>query len=421
MNNKQHLYTLPIPVGYTCKPQNLTVVGQSVCFISTTGTGRFWPAMDKPTNWFEFKITLDAEDFIHQLHSDASKIGAVSNKGVLYNVYVQNSTVKYNVHKRPDRRGWGRRVSSMFWSSQGSGDEENSISLLIGGVFVICVNQTVFGWELDSNSINCSFVASYSDIFGNAKLVSIAGNGKYIGFLMKNADELSYLIGPFDSFMEKFRDALDSHPVSFSAGGRLKLLMPYLSQVAVASPTQIWLSNSSNVDQEDKILAAGVYDGQVAIITERGLRLSKTKQKISQNLSDTMPEIRNEYSQMNNIEKLEQMSQSEVPKERLLAAFIQFNQSNMNEAEQLLQSIGDLDSAVSDVSREIIDEIPSHDPRWNRGLSKSNGNQSLLIQKQIQEKISKHSLFISFVKPKLSPSTLAVLAQVILSVRTLKV
>ena len=311
----------------------------------------------------------------------------------------------------------------MFWSNQASQIESNSISLLIGGCFLICVDETVFGWDLDSNSISCSFVIPYSDLFGTATLESIAGNGKYLGFLLRNSDSsLKYLIGPFDQFVLKLRDALELHSLQFCVGQghKLKLLMPYLSQVAiVSSSNQIWLdSASSSSTQEDKIFAAGVYDGQVALITERGLKLIKTKCKINQDLSETMPEIRGSRPEMTNLETLEQLSQSEVPKERLVAALMQFNQSNTTEAEQLLASIGDIDTAVSDVSREIIDEVPAHDPRWNRTGSLSNktgsNNQSLLILKQIQEKIQKHSLFCQFVKDKITPTTLAVLAQVLL-------
>ena len=255
----------------------------------------------------------------------------------------------------------------------------------------------------------------FSDIFGVGRLESLAGNDKYIGFLIKRNEELCYYISNFEEFVLK-PGSLEEKTANFVAGGPLKLIMPYLSQVSITSSNQIWLTNAASQERVDKILAAGAFDGQVAIITERGLKMHKTEQKISQNVTENIVDIRNEYCSMNNIEALEQMSQSEIPKERLLAAFIQFNQGNATEAGQLLNTIGDLDTAVSDVSREIIDEIPAQDPRWNRGGAKglSSGNQSLLIQKQIQEKISKHLLFISFVKEKLSLATLAALSQVYL-------
>ena len=52
-----------------------------------------------------FKVILEAGDFIRQVHSDSSRIVAVSNKGTLFNVYVENSVVKYTTLKLPGSRG----------------------------------------------------------------------------------------------------------------------------------------------------------------------------------------------------------------------------------------------------------------------------------------------------------------------------
>jgi len=35
LKNKLNLCSLPVPAGYTCKPQNVTVVGSSLCYISS--------------------------------------------------------------------------------------------------------------------------------------------------------------------------------------------------------------------------------------------------------------------------------------------------------------------------------------------------------------------------------------------------
>ena len=50
-------------------------------------------------------MILEAGDFIRQVHSDSSRIVAVSNKGTLFNVYVENSVVKYTTLKLPSSRG----------------------------------------------------------------------------------------------------------------------------------------------------------------------------------------------------------------------------------------------------------------------------------------------------------------------------
>jgi len=410
LKNKLNLCSLPVPAGYTCKPQNVTVVGSSLCYISSTGMGRFWPNVEKSTVWFEFKVILEAGDFIRQVHSDSSRIVAVSNKGTLFNVYVENSVVKYTTLKLPGSRGLVRRVSSMFWSASSQEEEKPSTSLLIGGFCIVCVNGTIYGWDLESNQSNCKFVYSFSDVFGNGKLESVTGNNKYIGFLINRGGELSYLIGPFEEFVVSGVSNFDTNDVNFDQESPLNLVMPYLTQVGIVSKSQIWL-NQSQIEREDNILAFGTFDGQIAIITQRGLRLIKTSSKIAETLSSTVTDSFS--APVNNIDALEQLSQSEIPKDRLQAAFIQFNQGNHTEAENLIVSIGNLDSAVSDMSRDIIDEVPLHDPRWNnRSLVKqATGQNSLLIQKQIQEKISKHQLFISFLKERLSLDTLAALSQ----------
>ena len=51
---------------------------------------------------------------------------------------------------------------------------------------MICVNQTVYGWDLSANVTQPRLIAPYTDVFGaDAKLESVAGNDKYIGFLIR--------------------------------------------------------------------------------------------------------------------------------------------------------------------------------------------------------------------------------------------
>ena len=63
-------------------------------------------------SYYPQKVILDAGDFIRQVHSDSSKIVAVSNKGALFNVYVENSVVKYTTLKLPSNRGKSIFISS---------------------------------------------------------------------------------------------------------------------------------------------------------------------------------------------------------------------------------------------------------------------------------------------------------------------
>jgi hypothetical protein len=99
ISQRSTVYQLPTPAGCNCTAENFSIVGASACFISPTGMGRFWPSIITPTKWFEFQITLDAADTIQKVHSDVDKIGAVSTRGLLYTINVQNDLVQTHCHR----------------------------------------------------------------------------------------------------------------------------------------------------------------------------------------------------------------------------------------------------------------------------------------------------------------------------------
>ena len=84
----------------------------------------------------------------------------------------------------------------------------------------------------------------------------------------------------------------------------------------------------------------GAYDGQIALLTTKGLRLYKTQQRVESVQLDQVDPGQNQ------IEQLEQLSKSELPQDRLSAAVAQYNQGNNSEAEQLLSTIGALDQEL---------------------------------------------------------------------------
>ena len=312
-----------------------------------------------------------------------------------------------------------RRVSSIFWSSQGEETDEtsHSKSLLVGGIFVICVNQMLYAWDLAANVNTPRLSAPFTDVFGSAKLESIAGNDKYIGFLVRvdedDGEELHRLISPIDELIvspsncDRAEIKLGPSVTENERAQKLNLILPYLSQVGVTTTKNVWLSNEKCVT-EDVIQAVGAFDGQIALLTTKGLRLYKTQQRLETAQMDQT------LDQPNQIETLEQLSKSELPQERLQAAVSQYNQGNNSEAEQLLATIGALDQVAKEVSTTMIDEIPAHDPRWSRsklGAGAVNAQNSLLIQRQLQEKQAKHRLFVNFLKDRLSDEALDSLAQ----------
>ena len=125
-----------------------------------------------------------------------------------------------------------------------------------------------------------------------------------------------------------------------------------------------------------------------------------------------------ELSTMGSIQSLEQMSESENPKRRLQAAFLQHSRGNINEAEQLLATVGDLNSAAIQLSHEMINEIPTHDPRWTESsqqsrmsLSQVNTGKSLLIQRQIADKIKMHTVFVQFIQESIDSDAIGEIGQ----------
>ena len=125
-----------------------------------------------------------------------------------------------------------------------------------------------------------------------------------------------------------------------------------------------------------------------------------------------------ESASFSSIYSMEQMAESENPKKRLQAAFLQHSRGNANEAEQLLASVGDLNSAAIELSHEMINDIPSQDPRWESSRSAINLSQnwnspqkSLLIQKQLLEKSNNHSVFIAFIGERVGIEARAQIAQ----------
>ena len=97
----------------------------------------------------------------------------------------------------------------------------------------------------------------------------------------------------------------------------------------------------------------------------------------------------NQYPLEGSIQSLEQLADSEIPKHRLQAAFLQHSRGNVTEAGQLISTVGDLSSAAIQLSHEIINEIPANDPRWD-----SHARASILNMPGSGTKIKGHKFFL---------------------------
>ena len=54
-----------------------------------------------------------------------------------------------------------------------------------------------------------------------------------------------------------------------------KLLMPYLSETAVCASGKLWLGDGE-IERIDEIICVGCFDGKVAVVSQRGLKLFNT-------------------------------------------------------------------------------------------------------------------------------------------------
>lgn len=420
INNRTTVHQLPTPAGCNCQAENFAVVGASACFISPTGIGRFWPSIMTPTRWFDFQVTLDTGDAVHRLHSDVNKIGAVTKRGCLYTITVQNDVVNVHCHRLPDQRGLSARVSSYFWSSS-QPREKVAQSTLSGEIFFIAINDQIYGWTVNGSSGNlkCTIpVASILDEEGD-EIISLCGNDKYFGIVSKYGERmkiLTYLATDFGA-----NDVTPTaKPVGLPFDENAVLVMPYLSETAIVSSGRLWLGDEE-MERLDEIICFGSFDGRVCVISQRGLKLYNTVQKLD---TDTMQESmlgkesfsREEQTTLGSIQSLEQLCESENPKKRLQAAFLQHSRGNINEAEHLLSTVGDLGSAAIQLSHDMINEVPSHDPRWDnsalaRSASLPGPAKSLLIQRQIADKMKMHTVFIHFIKGSLETDAIGQIGQ----------
>jgi len=354
ISQRNTVYQLPTPFGCNCQAVNFAIVGASACFISPTGIGRFWPSINTPTQWLDFQVTLDAGDTVQRVHSDVNKIGAVTKRGCLYTITVTNDVVNVHTHRLPDSRGLVSRVSSIFWSSAVP-REKVALSTLSGEIFFVAINGQIYGWSVNGSTGTLKCVIPISSVLDDEtdEIISLSGNDKYLGIVSKYGEKMKIL-----TFLATDFGSSDVNPsgkaVNLNYDENAVLVMPYLSEVAVVSAGRIWLGCDAEMERLDEVVCFGAFDGRVCVISTRGMKLLNTVQKLdTETMSETMlgkETSREELSTMGSIQSLEQMSESENPKKRLQAAFLQHSRGNINEAEQLLATVGDLNSAAIQLS-----------------------------------------------------------------------
>jgi len=110
---------------------------------------------------------------------------------------------------------------------------------------------------------------------------------------------------------------------------------------------------------------------------------------------------------------LQDLTTSESKTDQLKAAFLQFCKRSHGQAQTIVDELfppglsdpvdSSLDRLVIGLSQQLVDDFPASDPRWVESLpggasAASSSSMSLLVLRQLEDKLSCHQFFISFLK-----------------------
>ncbi|XP_070576445.1 nuclear pore complex protein Nup133-like isoform X2 [Ptychodera flava] len=113
------------------------------------------------------------------------------------------------------------------------------------------------------------------------------------------------------------------------------------------------------------------------------------------------------------VEKTEDMSVGEDSTQRLKSAFLQACRHNLDQAQSIVDDLfrtstlaetedssSIIDTTVTTLSREIIDDFPASDPRWAESVphDAASSTTSLILLHQLEDKLKAHDYFLSFLK-----------------------
>ncbi|XP_012939982.1 nuclear pore complex protein Nup133 [Aplysia californica] len=204
-----------------------------------------------------------------------------------------------------------------------------------------------------------------------------------------------------------------------------KLLSPSdkSSQVYIYSPSSILMLHDKNsLDKMDlktsgdKILGAGSCDGTAVFLSNtHGIfsvapRLTEASvMDISNNqASMTRAEL---SSVMGSLTKMAKASAADDVATKLKDVFIASIDGDQEQVASLVEELclvtrpqpgvegSELDHTVATVSRDLIDDYPSADPRWAEANREgSGGGASVIILQQLRDKQKAHDLFVQFLK-----------------------
>ncbi|XP_052770068.1 nuclear pore complex protein Nup133-like [Mya arenaria] len=191
--------------------------------------------------------------------------------------------------------------------------------------------------------------------------------------------------------------------------------------VYMYSPSYIIMETGNGEPAEElpapggRILGAGVCDSTAVFfsVSQGLITISSTQRPDVSILDDTTQELvaRADVSQMNASQaQIDQLSMSEDKSSKLKAAFLSACSGNVPKAEEMIEELfpdleaggqtTELDVLVTGLSRDLVDDIPTSDPRWAENTRPDMGSStsSLIIVQQLRDKQRAHEYIINFLK-----------------------
>lgn len=166
-----------------------------------------------------------------------------------------------------------------------------------------------------------------------------------------------------------------------------------------------------------KLLGAGVCDNTAVFfsITQEMFSISSVKTQDVSILDDATLELvsKRDMSQLStSTSQIQELSLSPDRFARFKAAFLSAFSVNMKQAQEIIDELfpdisvtagnqtTDLDKLVLSLSRQVIDEIPTSDPRWAENVRSDSvtSTSSLIILQQLKDKQRVHDYIINFLK-----------------------
>ncbi|XP_071080381.1 nuclear pore complex protein Nup133-like [Haliotis cracherodii] len=166
----------------------------------------------------------------------------------------------------------------------------------------------------------------------------------------------------------------------------------------------------------DQILGAGRY-GETAVFfsSTHGLFCLSSAAKLEQSILEESAQEALSRSEVSTLAtsrpQVAEMGASDDKSARLKAAFINSLNGNLPEAQKIVTDLfpltdaeeeltSEMDKLVTMLSRDLIDDYPTSDPRWAESLRNDSAGSttSLIILQQLKDKEKAHEYLISFLK-----------------------